>query len=160
MYYSVDENGDMTSRADTANFQLLQTLTINSSDYIPYDIQLSDLVGQYRLAFYASAPGNYLRIDEVMVHISDCSRPQADDLSVVAAATTATVTITDESNSAWIIYYKAESESDYTAVPTTSQETQLTDLTATTTYNIYIGILEKDKKEEVERVFDKKIEGN
>ena len=30
----------------------------------------------------------------------------------------------------------------------------------TTTYNIYIGILEKDKKEEVERVFDKKIEGN
>ncbi len=138
MYYSVDENGDMTSRADTANFQLLQTLTINSSDYIPYDIQLSDLVGQYRLAFYASAPGNYLRIDEVMVHISDCSRPQADDFSVVAAATTATVTITDESNSAWIIYYKAESESDYTAVPTTSQETQLTDLTATTTYNIYI----------------------
>ncbi|MDD7590519.1 MAG: choice-of-anchor J domain-containing protein, partial [Candidatus Onthomorpha sp.] len=138
MYYSVDENGDMTSRADTANFQLLQTLTINSSDYIPYDIQLSDLVGQYRLAFYASAPGNYMRIDDVMVHISDCSRPQADDLSVVAAATTATVTITDESNSAWIIYYKAESESDYTAVPTTSQETQLTDLTATTTYNIYV----------------------
>ena len=138
MYYSVDENGDMTSRADTANFQLLQTLTINSSDYIPYDIQLSDLVGQYRLAFYASAPGNYLRIDDVMVHISDCSRPQADDFSVVATGTTATVTITDESNSAWIIYYKAESESDYTAVPTTSQETQLTDLTATTTYNIYI----------------------
>ena len=75
MYYSVDENGDMTSRADTANFQLLQTLTINSSDYIPYDIQLSDLVGQYRLAFYASTPGNYLRIDDVMVHIADCSRP-------------------------------------------------------------------------------------
>ena len=25
----------------------------------------------------------------------------------------------------------------------------------TTTYNIYIGILEKDKKDEVERVFDK-----
>ena len=138
MYYSVDENGDMTSRADTANFQLLQTLTINSSEYIPYDIQLSDLVGQYRLAFYASAPGNYLRIDDVMVHISNCSRPQADDFSVVATGTTATVTITDESNSAWIIYYKAESESDYTAVPTTSQETQLTDLTATTTYNIYI----------------------
>ncbi|MCI7571885.1 MAG: choice-of-anchor J domain-containing protein, partial [Bacteroidales bacterium] len=138
MYYSVDENGDMTSRADTANFQLLQTLTINSSEYIPYDIQLSDLVGQYRLAFYASAPGNYMRIDDVMVHIPNCSRPQVDDLSVVAAATTATVTITDESNSAWIIYYKAESESDYTEVPTTSQETQLTDLTATTTYNIYI----------------------
>ena len=138
MYYSVDENGDMTSRADTANFQLLQTLTINSSEYIPYDIQLSDLVGQYRLAFYASAPGNYMRIDDVMVHISDCSRPQADDFSVVATGTTATVTITDESNSAWIIYYKAESESDYTEVPTTSQETQLTDLTATTTYNIYV----------------------
>ncbi|MDD5977262.1 MAG: fibronectin type III domain-containing protein [Bacteroidales bacterium] len=138
MYYSVDENGDMTSRADTANFQHLQTITINSSTYAPYDVQLSDLVGQYRLAFYASAPGNYMRIDDVMVHIPNCSRPQADDLSVVAAATTATVTITDESNSAWIIYYKAESESDYTAVPTTSQETQLTDLTATTTYNIYI----------------------
>ncbi|MGM9819859.1 MAG: choice-of-anchor J domain-containing protein, partial [Candidatus Onthomorpha sp.] len=138
MYYSVDENGDMLSRDDTVNFQHLQTITINSSTYAPYDVQLSDLVGQYRLAFYASAPGNYMRIDDVMVHIADCSRPQADDFSVVAAGTTANVTITDETNSAWIIYYKAESETDYTAVPTTTQETQLTDLTATTTYNIYI----------------------
>ena len=31
----------------------------------------------------------------------------------------------------------------------------LDDEDITTTYNIYIGILEKDKKDEVERVFDK-----
>ncbi|MGM9819861.1 MAG: choice-of-anchor J domain-containing protein [Candidatus Onthomorpha sp.] len=138
MYYNVDENGDMTSGADTSNFQLLQTISVNSADYTPYDIRLSNLTGQYRLAFYASVPGNYLRIDEVRVHIPDCSRPQLTDFSITPMATTATVSITDQSNTAWIIYYKAEDDADYTVVPATSTEVQLTGLSATTAYEIYI----------------------
>ena len=138
MYYNVDENEDMTSRADTSLFQLLQTITINSTDYTSFDIPLTDLVGSYRLAFYASTPGNYIRIDEVTVSISNCSRPQVSDITVIPAAMSATVSIADETNTAWIIYYKQATDEEYTAIPTTSSETTLTDLTATTQYQLYV----------------------
>ena len=138
MYYNVDENEDMTSRADTSLFQLLQTITINSTDYTSFDIPLTDLVGSYRLAFYASTPGNYIRIDEVTVSITNCSRPQVSDITVIPAAMSATVSIADETNTAWIIYYKQATDEEYTAIPTTSSETTLTDLTATTQYQLYV----------------------
>ena len=138
MYYNVDENEDMTSRADTSLFQLLQTITINSTDYTSFDIPLTDLVGSYRLAFYASTPGNYMRIDEVTVSISNCSRPQVADITVVPAASSATVNIADETNSAWIVYYKQASDEEYTAVPASTTEVTLTDLTATTQYSLYV----------------------
>ena len=138
MYYNVDENEDMTSRADTSLFQLLQTITINSTDYTSFDIPLTDLVGSYRLAFYASTPGNYMRIDEVTVSISNCSRPQVADITVVPAASSATVNIADETNTAWIVYYKQASDEEYTAVPASTTEVTLTDLTATTQYSLYV----------------------
>ena len=138
MYYNVGENEDMTSRADTSLFQLLQTITINSTDYTSFDIPLTDLVGSYRLAFYASTPGDYMRIDEVTVSISNCSRPQVADITVVPAASSATVNIADETNSAWIVYYKQASDEEYTAVPASTTEVTLTDLTATTQYDLYV----------------------
>ena len=138
MYYNVNENEDMTSRADTSLFQLLQTITINSTDYTSFDIPLTDLVGSYRLAFYASTPGDYMRIDEVTVSISNCSRPQVADITVVPAASSATINIADETNSAWIVYYKQASDEEYTAVPASTTEVTLTDLTATTQYDLYV----------------------
>ena len=138
MYYNVDENEDMTSRADTSLFQLLQTITINSTDYTSFDIPLTDLVGSYRLAFYASTPGDYMRIDEVTVSISNCSRPQVADITVVPAASSATINIADETNTAWIVYYKQASDEEYTAVPASTTEVTLTDLTATTQYSLYV----------------------
>ena len=138
MYYNVNENEDMTSRADTSLFQLLQTITINSTDYTSFDIPLTDLVGSYRLAFYASTPGDYMRIDEVTVSISNCSRPQVADITVVPAASSATINIADETNSAWIVYYKQASDEEYTAVPASTTEVTLTDLTATTQYSLYV----------------------
>ena len=138
MYYNVNENEDMTSRADTSLFQLLQTITINSTDYTSFDIPLTDLVGSYRLAFYASTPGDYMRIDEVTVSISNCSRPQVADITVVPAASSATINIADETNTAWIVYYKQASDEEYTAVPASTTEVTLTDLTATTQYSLYV----------------------
>ena len=138
MYYSIDANGDMTSENDTSSFALLQSITINSTDYTVFDIPLTDLIGSYRLAFYVSAPGSSVRIDDVMLSVSNCSRPQVADITVVPAASSATVNIADETNSAWIVYYKKASDEEYTSVPTTATELTLTDLTATTQYNLYV----------------------
>ena len=138
MYYSIDENGDMTSRDDTSSFALLQSITINSTDYTAFDIPLTDLTGSYRLAFYVSAPGAYIRIDDVMLSVSNCSRPQVADITVVPTASSATVNIADETNTAWIVYYKKASDEEYTAVPASTTELTLTNLTATTQYNLYV----------------------
>ena len=138
MYYNLAGNGDMTSGNDTSSFALLQSITINSTDYTVFDIPLTDLVGSYRLAFYVSAPGSSIRIDDVTVSLSNCSRPQVADITVVPAASSATVSIADETNTAWIVYYKQASDEEYTSVPTTATELTLTDLTATTQYNLYV----------------------
>ena len=138
MYYNVNENEDMTSRDDTSSFALLQSITINSTDYTAFDIPLTDLTGSYRLAFYVSAPGAYIRIDDVMLSVSNCSRPQVADITVVPTASSATVNIADETNTAWIVYYKQASDEEYTAVPASTTEVTLTDLTATTQYSLYV----------------------
>ena len=138
MYYSINENEDMTSRDDTSSFALLQSITINSTDYTAFDIPLTDLTGSYRLAFYVSAPGAYIRIDDVMLSVSNCSRPQVADITVVPTASSATVNIADETNTAWIVYYKQASDEEYTAVPASTTEVTLTDLTATTQYSLYV----------------------
>ncbi len=140
MYYNVDELEDMTSRADTANFVELHTIVMPANqDYTAYDIALTELTGRYRLAFYASVPGNYLRIDEVSVHISSCNRPSSESIYVSnVTPTSAVVNIDDELNSAWVIYYKPANETSYTEVSTTSTSTELTDLVPNTQYEFYV----------------------
>ena len=140
MYYNVDEYDDMVSRDDTVNFELLSSIEIPANeDYVPYDISLSELSGRYRLAFYASVPGNYLRIDEVSVHIVDCQRPETDGIYVSdITPTSATINIEDELNTAWSIFYKTESETVYTEYPTTSTSTEFVDLLPNTTYEFYV----------------------
>ena len=140
MYYNVDEYEDMTSGADTANFELLTTINLEAnSDWNIYDISLSELSGRTRLAFYASVPGYYIRIDEVMVHIVDCQRPEHDALVVSdIAPTSAVVNINDENNSEWTIYYKPENAEVYDELTTTDSYNELTDLLSNTTYEFYV----------------------
>ena len=140
MYYNVDEYEDMTSGADTANFELLTTINLEAnSDWNIYDISLSELSGRTRLAFYASVPGYYIRIDEVMVHIVDCQRPEHDALVVSdITPTSAVVNINDENNSEWTIYYKPENAEVYDELTTTDSYNELTDLLSNTTYEFYV----------------------
>ena len=140
MYYSVDENEDMTSQADTSNFQLLSTINLSEATYLPFDVTLNELTpGQYRLAFYASAPGRDVYIDNVSLSIISCQRP--DGLSITfseVGPNTATVNWEDESNTAWTVHYKSSTESDYTSIPATTTTVALTDLTANSDYEVYI----------------------
>ena len=140
MYYSVDENEDMTSRADTSNFQLLREISLSETTYLPFDIPLNELTpGQYRLAFYASAPGRDVYIDNVSLSIISCQRPDGSTISFSnIEPNSATVSWVDDINTAWMVYYKTSTESDYTSIPATTTSVMLTELTSNTDYEVYI----------------------
>ena len=141
MYYSVDENNeDMTSQADTSNFQLLREISLSETTYLPFDIPLNELTqGQYRLAFYASAPGLDVYIDNVSLSIISCQRPDGSSITFSEVApNSATVSWEDAVNTAWTVYYKSSTESDYTSIPATTTTVALTGLTANSDYEVYI----------------------
>ena len=140
MYYSVDENEDMTSQADTSNFQLLREISLSETTYLPFDIPLNELTpGQYRLAFYASAPGLDVYIDNVSLGIISCQRPDGSSITFSeVGSNSATVSWEDESNTAWTVYYKSSTESGYTSIPATTTTVALTGLTANSDYEVYI----------------------
>ena len=140
MYYSVDENEDMTSQADTSNFQLLREISLSETTYLPFDIPLNELTpGQYRLAFYASAPGLDVYIDNVSLSIISCQRPDGSSITFSEVApNSATVSWEDAVNTAWTVYYKSSTESDYTSIPATTTTVALTGLTANSDYEVYI----------------------
>ena len=141
MYYSVDENGDMSSAADTALFVNLQDVNLTNS-YAPYDVALASLTpGQYRLAFYVAqtaTTSHYIRIDEMQVANISCPRPIGEVVVSNVTPNSATVSWTDEANTSWNVYYKAEEDSTYQMVSSTETTAELTDLTSHTYYEVYV----------------------
>ena len=141
MYYSVDENGDMSSSADTALFVNLEDKNL-TNEYTPYDVLLSALTpGQYRLAFLVSqtaTTSHYIRIDNVKIANVSCSRPTGNVVVSGVTPNTATVSWTDETNTAWNVYYKAEGDSTYQMVSSTEPTVELPDLTSHTYYEVYV----------------------
>ncbi|MBO7276779.1 MAG: fibronectin type III domain-containing protein, partial [Bacteroidales bacterium] len=141
MYYSVDENGDMSSTADTALFVSLEDKNLTNT-YAPYDVSLSSLTpGQYRLAFLVSqtaTTSHYIRIDNVKVANISCPRPGGNVVVSGVTPNTATVSWTDETNTAWNVYYKAEDDSTYQMVSSTETTVELPDLTSHTYYEVYV----------------------
>ena len=141
MYYSVDENGDMSSTADTALFVNLEDKNL-TNEYTPYDVLLSALTpGQYRLAFLVSqtaTTSHYIRIDNVKIANVSCPRPTGEVVVSNVTPNSATVSWTDESNTAWNVYYKAEGDSTYQMVSSTEPTVELTDLTSHTYYDVYV----------------------
>ncbi|MEE1142341.1 MAG: fibronectin type III domain-containing protein, partial [Bacteroidales bacterium] len=82
-------------------------------------------------------------IDNVMVEGAGeeitCAKPTA---VVASAITTTSATISwtdnDESHSAWNVYYKAAGEEEYTMVSASETSIELIDLSASTTYSVYV----------------------
>ena len=141
MYYSVDENGDMSSTADTAFFVNLEDKNL-TNEYTPYGVSLSALTpGQYRLAFLVSqtaTTSHYIRIDNVKIANISCPRPTGEVVISGVTPNTATVSWTDEANTAWTVYYKAEGDEEYLSVTTSEPTAELTDLTSHTYYDVYV----------------------
>ncbi|MEE1252755.1 MAG: fibronectin type III domain-containing protein, partial [Bacteroidales bacterium] len=137
----VDENGDMSSTADTALFVNLEDKNLTNT-YAPYDVALSSLTpGQYRLAFLVSqtaTTSHYIRIDDVKVANISCPRPGGNVVVSGVTPNTATVSWTDETNTAWNVYYKAEGDSTYQMVSSTETTVELPDLTSHTYYEVYV----------------------
>ena len=139
-YYSVDENGDMSSAADTALFVELQGIEL-SDEYEPYDISFNGLsAGQYRFAFYSNHPtaSYYVRLDDVSISNISCARPVSIDSVASITDNSAIVYWTDEVNSEWTIYYRAEGAEEYQVATSTTTSVELTDLDSHTDYEFYI----------------------
>ncbi len=68
-----------------------------------------------------------------------CAKPTAVVASAITS-TSATISWTDndESHSAWNVYYKAAGEEEYTMVSASETSIELTDLSASTTYSVYV----------------------
>ncbi|MEE0982540.1 MAG: fibronectin type III domain-containing protein, partial [Bacteroidales bacterium] len=68
-----------------------------------------------------------------------CAKPTAVVASAITS-TSATISWTDndESHSAWNVYYKAASEEEYTMVSASETSIELTDLSVSTTYSVYV----------------------
>ncbi|MBQ2302937.1 MAG: fibronectin type III domain-containing protein [Bacteroidales bacterium] len=82
-------------------------------------------------------------IDNVMVEGAgeeiSCTKPTAVVASAITS-TSATISWTDndESHSAWNVYYKAAGEEEYTMVSASETSIELTDLSASTAYSVYV----------------------
>ena len=142
--------GYMTSSTDTSTFVPLQTFTgagFGGSSYqqfvISYDSVTTNPSNSYYIAFKYKDGGNnwYWYLDDIQVDlVAACAAP--DSLSIdQVTSTTATLHWTGES-SFYTIYYKEETDSVWTVLPTVVLDTAgylLDNLTPNTSYLWYVA---------------------
>ncbi|MCK9164035.1 MAG: choice-of-anchor J domain-containing protein, partial [Bacteroidales bacterium] len=135
-------NPTVSSAADTSLFvELMSNTVIPASDWTEYEINLSDFTGDFRFAFVRNTTGGYyLNIDDVSISdIPACARPTAINTGYVIDEEIELSWIPGNTgDAAWYLYWKAASATDYDSVYVTQQPYVLQNLTANTTYNIYL----------------------
>ncbi len=135
-------NPTVSSAADTSLFvELMSNTVIPASDWTEYEINLSDFTGDFRFAFVRNTTGGYyLNIDDVSISdIPACARPTAINTGYVIDEEIELSWIPGNTgDAAWYLYWKTASATDYDSVYVTQQPYVLQNLTANTTYNIYL----------------------
>ncbi len=127
-------HNDVTSQADTANFVLIDSLLDLTTTYVEREVLLSELEGQYRLAFVRNRTIGHgaIYFDNVKVGTAPtCER--VTDLTTTEI-TTNTISLSwegSEGTSSYKIYYKMSSAAEWTIVEeVTDNYYTLTDLTS------------------------------
>ena len=135
-------NPTVSSASDTSLFvELMPNTIIPASDWTEYEINLSAFIGDYRFAFVRNTTGGYyLNIDDISItDIPACARPTAINTGYVIDEEIELSWISgNPGDAAWYLYWKAASATDYDSVYVTQQPYVLQNLTANTTYNIYL----------------------
>ena len=145
------EVGVITDITDTATFIPLYNVTPvgfsrNGSHLVgPFDMDETTLT-EGRIALrYAPNPSNTgesWNLDDFKVMpIPACPSPVANSVvvsDITDTQATVTWTDTDESHTAWIVYYKTSADETYSTVAVTEQSITLTGLTPSTSYSVYI----------------------
>ncbi|MEE0977438.1 MAG: fibronectin type III domain-containing protein [Bacteroidales bacterium] len=110
-------------------------------------VYLGNITGDKRLVFTATgyttddeliAPA---AIDNINVFVSTCSPIDVASVEVPSVETTsATITWsdTDETHTSWNLYYKSESDNEYTVVVATETTFEINGLTPATPYSVYV----------------------
>ena len=114
--------------------------------YLLQDAEGNPLTGLIKVGFYAettvSGSDYNIFVDDFSIaEPTSCAEPVSNSVVVSGITeTSATVSWTDndESHSAWNVYYKATSETEWTMIPATETSVELPDLVASTAYSVYV----------------------
>ena len=110
-------------------------------------VYLGNITGDKRLVFTATgyttddeliAPA---AIDNINVFVSTCSPIDANSVavsSITPSSATITWSDTDETHTSWNLYYKSESDNEYTVVVATETTFEINGLTPATPYSVYV----------------------
>ncbi len=146
--YNVTANGDIDNASDTTLLVTLDFLTdTNCYTWKEYELDLTSLVGEYRLAFVRDSNnkiGYYFNIDDMTIDAQpSCKRP-TNLTATNVQHTTATISWTSPSatQTSWILYYQDVNSSTYDSVIVNNATTYtLTNLNNATTYGYVMAAL-------------------
>ena len=146
--YNVTANGDIDNASDTTLLVTLDFLTdTNCYTWKEYELDLTSLVGEYRLAFVRDSNnkiGYYFNIDDMTIDAQpSCKRP-TNLTATNVQQTTATISWTSPSatQTSWILYYQDVNSSTYDSVIVNNATTYtLTNLNNATTYGYVMAAL-------------------
>ncbi|MBP1630753.1 MAG: repeat-containing protein [Bacteroidetes bacterium] len=145
--YNATTNGhDVVSLSDTSLFTpILPTSVVTEStttNWIEYEINLSNYVGNYRLAFVRNKlkGGAYINIDDLTIEtIPTCARPTSLFVSnITANGVDISFTPAHTTDNQWRLYYKKSSVINWDSVDISSSTYSLNGLTPNTAYKYYI----------------------
>ncbi|MBQ5891076.1 MAG: fibronectin type III domain-containing protein [Bacteroidales bacterium] len=143
------EVGYLTNVTDTSSFVVVATVTPvglqrNGSHLSgPYLFdEIEDTEGRIALRYRAAVSDESWNLDDFTVEpIPSCPSPVASSVTVTNITedeATISWVDNDETHSAWIVYYKASTDEEYSSVSATEQTVTLTGLEMVTEYTVYV----------------------
>ncbi len=117
----------------------------SAEDWQTKRIYLGNILGPKRLIFtavgYTEATNTPATIDNLSISVISCAPPAMTSVQATnITANSATITWNDPetTHNLWTVYYKKNTDTEYTFVTTTQPTLDLTNLEASTNYDVYV----------------------
>ncbi|MCK9482688.1 MAG: choice-of-anchor J domain-containing protein, partial [Bacteroidia bacterium] len=140
--FDVTTNGAMTSAADTSLFTVVMPdVIVPASDWTPYEVSLTQFIGDYQIAFVRNTTGGYyLNIDDISVSpMPQCAGPSAVSFSNITANSADVNWIpANTTDFAWWVYYRATGTTTWDSIYAITYPVNITNLTGDTEYEVEI----------------------
>ena len=135
-------SADISSISDTSLFtEIMPNTIVSPTDWNQYEINLSQFVGDFRIAFVVNTTGGYyINLDDVSIsELPTCIRPS--NLTVSNITTTgadiAWVNGSD-SDASWWLYYKQAPATTFDSVQINSNPYTIQNFSPSSSYQIYL----------------------
>ncbi|MPL66685.1 hypothetical protein SDC9_12372 [bioreactor metagenome] len=135
-------SADISSISDTSLFtEIMPNTIVSPTDWNQYEINLSQFVGDFRIAFVVNTTGGYyINLDDVSIsELPTCIRPS--NLTVSNISTTgAEISWVNgsDSDASWWLYYKQGSATTFDSIQINSNPYTIQTFTPSSTYQIYL----------------------